>query len=86
MSKTAPIINANGTNREVLVTERLDAVRSLRAASEALSRITVNGRDYVGDSERLAAALGAHEDRLLSIRRMIRELTDECVALRSADR
>jgi len=47
MSKQlAPTVHLNGTSREALVEEYLEAIEAVNAATAAVGRITVNARDY----------------------------------------
>ena len=46
MNTPLPVIHMNGTSRETLVSEYKAALDSVREATDALARVTVNGRDY----------------------------------------
>lgn len=81
-----PIININGTSRDEHIALRREAIDAVRAAIEALRPLAPNGRDYPGQPERLEVDRMAHFDRLIALRRMDDELTQEVIAImRGAD-
>lgn len=79
---TTPIVNSNGTSREALSDERIDAIRAIHAAREALCAITIHGRDYPDADSRYRDALNARDRVLLALREEETRLTHEVVALR----
>ena len=81
---TVPIITSNGTGRDVLKAERMAAIRALHEAAEVVARITVNGRDYIGEPERLGAAIAARDGILRTLREEQSRLTQEIIDLRRA--
>jgi hypothetical protein len=62
---TVPTIHNNGTCREELVKQQLDAVNALEEAIAAVQRAMPNGRDYYpqGDGA-IRRAMEEHYDRL----------------------
>jgi len=64
MSMTLPTIHMNGTSEEALLGQLTDVSGHLRAALDAMSQATPNGRDYYPQGpSALAAAMTAHLDR-----------------------
>ena len=76
-----PIININGTSRDEHIALRRTAIAAIGAAIKALRPLAPNGRDYPGQPERCEADRMAHFDRLIALRRMDDELTQEVVAI-----
>ena len=82
-----PTIHLNGTSREQLIEGYLDALRALRAAEDAMGKITVHGRDYyvqnydqygeyVDGKPAIGRALDEHRARFDKIAAVISELEE----------
>lgn len=68
-----PQINElSGTNQEDLLTDYLTALNAVRKATEAVSSVWPNGRDYQGGDIR--KAMGEHAERLKKLRQVAAEL------------
>jgi hypothetical protein len=65
-----PSVNLNGTSRNELIEQNLQALRSLRTAAEMIRFAAPNGRDYP-DPEVYKAARAAFDANIASIRCMI---------------
>ena len=64
-----PTIHLNGTSQESLLSEAKHAFDSVQSAIQAVSQITVHGRDfYPQGGEAIEAAMLAHADVLLRLR------------------
>jgi hypothetical protein len=74
-----PTLNLNGTNAFDLIDPRRDAMDALRDAIEALKQATPNGRDYLGDRDRLIADRDTHFDRIAALHTLRNELLDEAL-------
>lgn len=74
-----PIVNINGTQREDLLTDYMQAKAALKTAAGALSSVWPHGRDYPASSleahqAALSAAQREHADRLLRVRAVLAEI------------
>lgn len=81
-----PVVNLNGTPREVLVEQLLSVMRALDAASAAIGAAMPNGRDFQtlpDHGEVTARARAAFRERLAAIHRMQDEF--EALAMQIAD-
>ena len=74
-----PTLNINGTRAIDLVNPRRDAMDALKDAIEALKQVAPNGRDYLGDRDRLIADRTTHFDRLAALHTLREELLDEAL-------
>jgi hypothetical protein len=74
-----PILNNNGTDAFDLIDARRNAMDLINELIEALKQVTPNGRDYIGDTERLAADRNLHFDRLAALHTLREELLDEAL-------
>jgi len=74
-----PTLNNNGSSAADLINPRRDAMDHLMDAIEALKQVTPNGRDYLGDIERLVADRNIHFDRLAALHTLREELLDEAL-------
>ena len=76
---TIPYVHLNGTGKESLLNQRLDAARAVNAAIEALTQMYPHMRDYYLDQtgERWRAAVAQHERRLEVLRSLNQELITE---------
>ncbi len=74
-----PTLNINGSSAFDLVQPRRDAMDCLMDAIEALKQVTPNGRDYLGDRDRLIADRNTHFDRLAALHTLREELFDEAL-------
>ena len=76
-----PIVNLNGTDRADLVQQRRDAVDGCRDLMRALSQMTPNGRDYIGQPDALRRDREIHYARFAQIDALRSALTDEAIAI-----
>jgi hypothetical protein len=74
-----PILNNNGTDAFDLIDARRNAMDLINELIEALKQVTPNGRDYIGDTERLTADRNLHFDRLAALHTLREELLDEAL-------
>jgi hypothetical protein len=74
-----PTLNPNGSSAADLIDPRRAAMDHLMDAIEALKQVTPNGRDYLGDIERLVVDRNTHFDRLAALHTLRNELLDEAV-------
>ena len=77
-----PIININGTDKDDLVNPRIAALDHINDVIETLKHVTPNGRDYLGDTERLNADRQKHFDRIATLRTLYNELYEEAIAIK----
>lgn len=54
--KNLPVITPNGTAHDDLVQQWVAVADALRTAYQALGQAVPNGRDFIGDPDKLAAA------------------------------
>jgi hypothetical protein len=81
-----PIININGSSAHDLIQPRRDAMDHLMDAIEALKQAAPNGRDYLGDIERLVSDRNTHFDRLAALHTLREELLDEAVYIKQQEK
>ena len=74
-----PILNNNGTDAFDLIDARRNAMDLINEVIDALKQVTPNGRDYIGDTERLTADRNLHFDRLAALHTLREELLDEAL-------
>ena len=78
-----PVPNINGTNREDLLKDHIQAMHALRNAISHVSAIAPHGRDYqtVAEPGALYAAQREHADRLKMLRVVLAEIETIAEAL-----
>jgi hypothetical protein len=70
-----PIVNRlNGDKPEVLIQQIVDVHEAARTLDEALSQMTPNGRNYIGEPERLDAARKQHSARRQTVASIIKDV------------
>jgi hypothetical protein len=74
-----PILNNNGTDALDLIDTRRTAMDLIDEVIDALKQFTPNGRDYIGDRDRLTADRNLHFDRLAALHTLREELLDEAL-------
>ena len=74
-----PTLNINGSSAFDLIDPRRTAMDHLMDAIDALKQATPNGRDYLGDNDRLTADRTTHFDRLAALHTLREELVDEAL-------
>jgi hypothetical protein len=74
-----PILNNNGTDALDLINPRRNAMALIDDVIDALKQVTPNGRDYIGDTNRLTADRSLHFDRLAALHTLREELLDEAL-------
>ena len=71
----APTVHLNGTSREELMNQLLEAIHAIHNASDALARACPNGRDYYPQGDRaISEALLEHAARMRSLRQVTDQL------------
>jgi hypothetical protein len=81
-----PVLNNNGTDALDLINPRRDAMALIDEVIDALKQATPNGRDYIGDTERLTADRNIHFDRLAALHTLREELLDEALHIQKQGR
>ena len=81
-----PILNNNGTDAFDLIDARRNAMDLINELIEALKQVTPNGRDYIGDTERLTADRNLHFDRLAALHTLREELLDEALYIQQQEK
>jgi hypothetical protein len=81
-----PIINNNGTNALDLIDGRRNAMDLIDEVIDTLKQLTPNGRDYLGDRDRLIADRELHFDRLAALHTLREELLDEALHIQQQGR
>lgn len=81
-----PIINNNGTNALDLIDGRRNAMDLIDEVIDTLKQLTPNGRDYLGDRDRLIADRELHFDRLAALHTLREELLDEALHIQRQER
>jgi len=81
-----PIINNNGSSAFDLIDARRNAMDLIDEVIDALKQVTPNGRDYIGDTERLTADRNLHFDRLSTLHTLREELLDEALHIQQQER
>ncbi len=81
-----PIINNNGTNALDLIDGRRNAMDLIDEVIGTLKQLTPNGRDYLGDRDRLIADRELHFDRLAALHTLREELLDEALHIQRQER
>lgn len=77
-----PVVSGNGTSRERLLEERREIVRAARVLLEALGDGAPNGRDYIGETDRLQEAIDQNVRWQREVSGIIREITRQMIAIR----
>jgi hypothetical protein len=81
-----PIINNNGTNALDLIDGRRNAMDLIDEVIDTLKQLTPNGRDYLGDRDRLIADRELHFDRLAALHKLREELLDEALHIQRQEK
>jgi hypothetical protein len=81
-----PILNINGSSAFDLIDQRRNAMDALLEAIDALKQCTPNGRDYLGDRDRLIADRDTHFDRLSALHALREELLDEALHIQQQEK
>ena len=81
-----PILNNNGTNALDLIYGRRNAMDLIDEVIDTLKQLTPNGRDYLGDRDRLIADRVTHFDRLNDLHTLREELLDEALYIQRQER
>ena len=81
-----PIINNNGTNALDLIDGRRNAMDLIDEVIDTLKQLTPNGRDYLGDRDRLIADRNLHFDRLAALHTLREELLDEALHIQRQEK
>ena len=74
-----PTLNPNGSSAFDLIDPRRTAMDLINEVIDALKQVTPNGRDYIGDTDRLTADRNLHFDRLAALHTLREELLDEAL-------
>jgi hypothetical protein len=81
-----PILNNNGTNALDLIDGRRNAMDLIDEVIDTLKQLTPNGRDYLGDRDRLIADRELHFDRLAALHTLREELLDEALHIQRQEK
>ena len=81
-----PTLSINGTSAFDLIDPRRTAMDLINEVIDALKDATPNGRDYLGDNDRLTADRTTHFDRLAALHTMREELLDEALHIQQQER
>jgi hypothetical protein len=81
-----PIINNNGTNALDLIDGRRNAMDLIEEVIDTLKQLTPNGRDYLGDRDRLIADRELHFDRLAALHTLREELLCEALHIQKQEK
>ena len=81
-----PILNNNGTNALDLIDGRRNAMDLIDEVIDTLKQLTPNGRDYLGDRDRLIADRNLHFDRLAALHTLREELLDEALHIQRQEK
>jgi hypothetical protein len=77
-----PTLHLNGSSKERLLEDNLQARRLLLEAARALQEAAPHGRDYyVQGGAATQMALAEHHDRMVRIQSVINELDTICLAI-----
>lgn len=86
-SEMTPTIHLNGTGREALMTQVLDAAHAVDAAFTALCAMEPHGRDYYPQgANALRHAQREHGERIDAVRAIYRDLQKLAMRIDSAGR
>ena len=81
-----PTLNINGSDAFDLINPRRNAMALIDEVIDALKGATPNGRDYIGDNDRLTADRTTHFDRLAALHTLREELLDEALYIQKQER
>ena len=81
-----PTLNNNGTSASDLIDQRRTAMDLIDEVINTLKQVTPNGRDYIGDTDLLAADRTTHFDRLAALHTLREELLDEALYIQKQER
>lgn len=69
-----PTVHMNGTSKDDLLQQLMDAASALRSARELMQKAAPNGRDYyVQNDTALRTAIQQHTDRLMKLDALVAE-------------
>lgn len=81
-----PTLNLNGSSAFDLIDPRRTAMGLIDEVIDALKQATPNGRDYIGDNDRLTADRNIHFDRLAALHTLREELLDEALYIQKQEK
>ena len=81
-----PTLNINGSSAFDLIDPRRNAMALINDVIETLKQVTPNGRDYIGDNDRLTADRTTHFDRLAALHTLREELLDEALHIQQQEK
>ena len=79
-----PKVNINGTSREELIRQRLDARSKIRDTITALYEMQPHGRDYLGDTETYNRDRATNAERIEYLERLFDVLEEEALAIQNS--
>jgi len=79
-----PIVNINGTSREELIEQRIDARRAVAALMETLQHMVPNGRDYIGNQEAFDRDRAIYRERFAALDALYNTLLDEALNIQDS--
>lgn len=69
-----PMININGTSREDLAEQRINARNAIGKAMQAFGELRPHGRDYQGFPEQYQSDLAIHQNRMKMLNKLYNDL------------
>lgn len=78
---TTPIVHLNGTSRDDLIEQRVNAVMALAQARRAVTLMAPNGRDYYVVEGLFEIAQNQHEEWMRSLHKLNAQITEEVFKL-----
>lgn len=82
----APVININGTSKEVLMDQLVAVFHAGRALEKALAEAAPHGRDYqTAPPGAYQMARKQHEDRMKRVSSVLKEIEDIAIQIQDQD-
>ena len=79
-----PIVNINGTSREELIEQRIDARRAVTDLISALRHTVPHGRDYIGNQEAFDRDRAICRERFAALYTLYNTLLDEALNIQDS--
>lgn len=81
-----PSVSINGTSREELVDQRINAANAVNIALGQLRMMQPHRRDYVGKDHQYSLDLKLHLERCAELEKLASELVNEGLAIQEGGR